>query len=229
MHLAHNGDGPRRGDQRRVLIVGSRTLYLQALCELLDCTAGLSASLVSPACLSGSALVPAPDVVLLDCDAIRDELEQLRARLGQIHKDARIVLITSGTMRESSKQAATLHASGWVSLSLPAAELVAVIHDREPRARDAQPPASRRSRSLRSAPADLSPLSSLSEREMLVLRLVVERRSADEIAALLGISRHTVRTHLQNIMAKLLVRSRTEMVSVARSLGVRPAPTEPPS
>jgi DNA-binding CsgD family transcriptional regulator len=61
-----------------------------------------------------------------------------------------------------------------------------------------------------------------------VLRLVVDGSSPDEIAAMLGISRHTVRTHLQNIMAKLLVSSRIEMVSVARSSGMRPIPVEPP-
>jgi two-component system NarL family response regulator len=53
------------------------------------------------------------------------------------------------------------------------------------------------------------------------LRLVVGGRSNDGIAEALGISRHTVRTHLQNIMAKMLVRSRTELVSVAMRSGMR--------
>jgi DNA-binding CsgD family transcriptional regulator len=56
---------------------------------------------------------------------------------------------------------------------------------------------------------------------MSVLQLVVDGRSPEEIADRLCISRHTVRTHLQNIMSKLLVRSQTEMVSLARNAGVR--------
>jgi DNA-binding NarL/FixJ family response regulator len=228
-HFAHNGVAPKEGGRRRVLIVGTRTLYLQALCELLDSTPGLSASLISPAELSELPPDPSPDVVLLDCEATGDGLEQLGATIGAIHEQARIVLLSWRTARHSSKQASELHVAGWVSMSRPVAELVRMIGDRGTGASDSRTSSSRRHRPPRFAPDVESPLSSLSERELSVLRLVVDGRSADEIAAMLGISRHTVRTHLQNIMAKLLVRSRIEMVSVARSSGMRPTPVEPPS
>jgi len=225
MHLARNGGGPLEADQRRILVVGARTLYLQALCEYLG-TTGLSVSLLQPVQLRDSSLGPSPEVVLLDCVAAGVSLEQLIAEIREFHKGALIVLLTSGAARESSKQAAMLHADDWVSMSLPVAELVEVL-DRGRRASAARTPSSRRP--SRSGPAIESPLSSLSERELSVLRLVVDGHSADEIAATLGISRHTVRTHLQNVMAKMLVGSRMEMVSVARKSGMRPAPTAPTS
>jgi len=225
MHLARNGGAPLEADQRRILVVGARTLYLQALCEFLG-TTGLSVSLLQPVQLRDSSLGPSPEVVLLDCVAAGVALEQLIAEIGEFHKGALIVLLTSGAARESSKQAAMLHVDDWVSMSLPVAELVEVL-DRGRRASAARTPSSRRL--PRSGPAIESPLSSLSERELSVLRLVVDGHSADEIAATLGISRHTVRTHLQNVMAKMLVGSRMEMVSVARRSGMRPAPTAPPS
>ena len=225
MHLARNGGGPLEADQRRILVVGARTLYLQALCEYLG-TTGLSVSLLQPVQLRDSSLGPSPEVVLLDCVAAGVSLEQLIAEIREFHKGALIVLLTSGAARESSKQAAMLHADDWVSMSLPVAELVEVL-DRGRRASAARTPSSRRP--SRSGPAIESPLSSLSERELSVLRLVVDGHSTDEIAATLGISRHTVRTHLQNVMAKMLVGSRMEMVSVARRSGMRPAPTAPPS
>jgi DNA-binding NarL/FixJ family response regulator len=225
MHLARNGGGPLEADQRRILVVGARTLYLQALCEFLG-TTGLSVSLLQPVKLRDSSLGPSPEIVLLDCAAAGVALEQLIAEIREFHKGALIVLLTSGAAREISKQAAMLHADDWVSMSLPVAELVAVL-DRGRRASAARTPSSRRP--SRSGPAIESPLSSLSERELSVLRLVVDGHSADEIAATLGISRHTVRTHLQNVMAKMLVGSRMEMVSVARKSGMRPAPTAPTS
>ena len=226
MHLARNEGGPLEADQRRILVVGARTLYLQALCGFLG-TTGLSVSLLQPVQLRDSSLGPSPEVVLLDCVAAGVALEQLIAEIGEFHKGALIVLLTSGAARESSKQAALLHVDDWVSMSLPVAELVEVLGDRGRRASDARASSSRRA--PRSGPAIESPLSSLSERELSVLRLVVDGHSADEIAATLGISRHTVRTHLQNVMAKMLVGSRMEMVSVARKSGMRPAPTAPTS
>lgn len=58
-------------------------------------------------------------------------------------------------------------------------------------------------------------LGSLTRREIRVLRLVARGASSAEIARDLGVSEHTVRTHLQNLYAKLGVHSRVEVVSFA--------------
>lgn len=63
------------------------------------------------------------------------------------------------------------------------------------------------------APAPAPPeLSVLSPREQQILALLAQGRLYKEIAATLGLSLDTVRTHLRNIYAKLEVRSRTEAV-----------------
>lgn len=58
----------------------------------------------------------------------------------------------------------------------------------------------------------------LSEREFVVLRLVADGRSNQDIAAQLVIALSTVKTHINNIFAKLEVESRTQAVAKARQL-----------
>lgn len=60
----------------------------------------------------------------------------------------------------------------------------------------------------------------LSPREMDVLRLLVEGRSAPEIAAALFISPRTVTTHVSNILGKLNVETRAAAVAVALRTGL---------
>ena len=55
-------------------------------------------------------------------------------------------------------------------------------------------------------------LAALSSSELAVLKLIVEGRDNDEIAEILVLSVHTVRTHLKNIYRKLGVHSRSDCV-----------------
>lgn len=55
----------------------------------------------------------------------------------------------------------------------------------------------------------------LTERERELLQLLVEAQTQKQIAQRLGLSRHTVDTHLRNIYAKLHVHSRTAAVAKA--------------
>jgi len=65
-------------------------------------------------------------------------------------------------------------------------------------------------------------VTALSPRERSVLELVSDGRSNKEIARLLLISPETVKSHLENLFAKLAVRRRTQAISVAKDLGLMP-------
>ena len=60
----------------------------------------------------------------------------------------------------------------------------------------------------------------LTPRELSALRLLADGQSNKEIAAALGISERTVKTHLGHLFDKLGVTSRTEAVKVAARRGL---------
>ena len=77
------------------------------------------------------------------------------------------------------------------------------------------------------APAERAP--PLTARELQILRLVASGRPPAEIAAQLVISPKTVSSHLQRILSKLAVHSRTQAVARAYELGlVRPPAVDNP-
>lgn len=69
-------------------------------------------------------------------------------------------------------------------------------------------------------PDSVALLASLTPRERLVLKLLAEGLRVEEVAAELGVSRHTVRTHTQNVYAKLALHSRLDVVRFAARHGL---------
>jgi DNA-binding NarL/FixJ family response regulator len=62
----------------------------------------------------------------------------------------------------------------------------------------------------------------ITERERQVLQLLANGRSNKEIAAQLGLSPNTVKTHVASLFEKLQVTRRTEAIQLARELGLVP-------
>jgi NarL family two-component system response regulator LiaR len=70
------------------------------------------------------------------------------------------------------------------------------------------------------SPAVEAPRSDFSERELLVLKYLVDGLTNKQIAVQLGIQPSTIKQYLRGIFAKLNVQSRAEAVGVALRLGV---------
>jgi DNA-binding NarL/FixJ family response regulator len=73
---------------------------------------------------------------------------------------------------------------------------------------------------VRLGPSAIKPPNALSEQQRTVLELSGKGHSYEEIARMLGLSRHTVETYVKRIYRKLQVHSKTEAVYEARKLGL---------
>ena len=69
-------------------------------------------------------------------------------------------------------------------------------------------------------PAEVARRFHLTRRETEVAMLLAERRTNSEISTALGISRHTVKRHAEQVLAKLGVRSRSRVSDLVRELPV---------
>jgi DNA-binding NarL/FixJ family response regulator len=159
--------------------------------------AGTAESIEEAIVLIGSVPI---DVVLLDIRLGTDSGLRL---LSDVPADARpaVVVLTSYDYPQYVDAAMRLGASGFVLKTAPIAELIDAIR----RAAAGGMAFGRR-------PAGAV---RLSEREMDVVRLVVDGKSNDEIGARLGIGAKTVESHLRRLFERLDVASRTELATRA--------------
>ena len=155
---------------------------------------------------------PAPagvDVLLLDLSSEDGRVGDWAAFLPGL--EARVVALVGQTRRFP----ATVSVDGWVDVQDPIDRLVDVIRT------------AARSEAARSIPpADVGLASPLTARERDVLRELLGGGGPAGIGARLGISEHTVRTHIQNAMSKLGLSSRVEAAAWAFRHDVAPAAAE---
>lgn len=120
--------------------------------------------------------------------------------------DAKVVLM-SGEGRLPAALAMAHGAVGSLSKTMPAAVLVAAIK--------------RVADGVRVLPVESRPpAKQLSKRELDVLHRLAAGMSNPEMAALLNLSRHTVKQHTSTVYRKLGVRNRAEAASRAREMGL---------
>lgn len=171
------------------------------------------------------------DVTVVDAAFFRGEwpakIEELGSRSGQMA----VVLLSEDDDEQTAVTAARAGAVAFVPPGVAVDELATVV--RTVGAGGGSYPQRHLGVVLRTLRSDIGSaataagrLSSLTARERHVLGLLVEGLSAREMAAQLGLSVNTVRTHMHRIFRKLGVHHRVEAVRVARSAGVVPRAAE---
>jgi len=167
-----------------------------------------------------------PDVLAIEAEPFGVTIGMVLEQLIAIRPDVRVVVLSADRNVAHAVAAARAGAAAWVAKEQDAAEFESVVRG-VVRGRSWYPP-DMLGEILRELRADASrarggdPLQGLSSREREVLQAMMTGKQGREIATQLQISADTVRTHTQNIYAKLDVHTRLEAVSVARTAGLKP-------
>jgi two-component system nitrate/nitrite response regulator NarL len=200
----------------RVMIVDDHTLFADAIAIQLE---DVGMEVVGRATNGTDAIDEArrtePDVVLMDL-ALPDQsgLSAGRAILEE-RPTTRLVVLTALEDRAVADEALRLGFRGYLTKDTPVARFVEAIGS-VCEGEIVLPQRLRASARRPGGDADIALLASLlTSREREVLALLVEGADGGAIAARLGISRNTVRTHVQSILTKLQVHSRLEAATFA--------------
>jgi DNA-binding NarL/FixJ family response regulator len=209
----------------RVLIADDHKLFRQGLISLMKTRQDL-VEVVGEADTGEEAIQFAeqlkPDVILMDIYMPQlDGLQAAKMIHARFPKIA-VVILTSSEKDGHLYEAVESGVSGYLLKSLDAEELFAMINGvSHGEAAMTRAVASRLLKGVANRVAqDDKGETSLTERELRVLRLVASGASNSEIAENLSISVNTVKSHLKNILDKLHLDNRTQAATYAFERGL---------
>lgn len=211
----------------RVLIVDDQALFAEALAVRLGAEPDLEVLPVAHDIRRATALVATecPQVVVLDLvlgeESGLDLLDLLRRR----YPDVRVVVLSGVTDIDPMVTALRRGAAGWLPKTESADLVSSVIRGAAGRGGWIPPVVLGEvlRRLLTEGGPGADDLAELTPREHEVLRCMVDGLTRPEIAERLGLSANTVRTHTQNLLAKLDAHSALEAITVAMRAGMRPS------
>lgn len=161
-----------------------------------------------------------PDLVVMDIGLPRLDgiaaTQQIKAALPNV----RVVVLTSHTTETEIIAALSSGADAYCIKGASVERLLAAITAAQEGATYLDPQIARRVIDHLKPPSTSSAVSNLSQRELEVLKLMVEGKSNPEIAAALYLSPNTVKTHVRGIMNKLSVDDRVQAAVVALRSGL---------
>jgi len=186
----------------RLLIVDDHPVVRDGTAALLAAQPGIAVAGTAGSIDEATALIVAvpADVLLLDIRLGTDS--GLRLLTESTDTAPAIIVLTAYDYPQYAEAALRLGASGFVLKTAPLAELLDAIR---------RVAAGGMAFSIR--PRSGAGIARLSERELDVVRLVVDGRSNDEIAARLGIGPKTVESHLRRLFERFDLASRTELAT----------------
>ena len=210
----------------RVLVVDDHSIVVDGICALLELAKDIE---VAGEASNGSEALEKvrnlmPDVVLMDIAMpIMDGLEATR----RIHKEfprVKVLVLTQYDDKEYVFPVIEAGASGFISKTAASSELVSGIRSVYHGDSFLSPTAARilvedyqQEASLRK---EQDPYKQLTNREREILKMLAEGYNTREIANMLIVSIKTVEGHKTNLMAKLDIHNRTELIKYALRKGI---------
>jgi two-component system response regulator DevR len=221
--LHAGADQPRSGegdDPTKVLIVEDHRVVAEGLAALINDQGDMKVvgNVGTVADVLNAAAELDPDVVLLDFRLPDGTGPDAAVAIRSIRPAAKMIFLTREDTDAARFAAVQSGASGFLHKSRAAAEVVAAIRDV---ARGKMLITPRTIASLIAKRRGIeAQLNRLTPREREVLRLMADGLPSREIAAHMGISYTTVRTHIRSLGSKLAVHSKLEAIVKARELGL---------
>jgi two-component system, NarL family, response regulator len=196
----------------RILVADDHPILLEGLVALINRQAGMKVVAEAADGREAVALFTrfSPDVAVLDLRMPGLNGIETVAAIRAIDPNARLIILTSFANDEDIYQALQAGARGYLIKDASGRELVEclqAVHE----GRSFIPPA------IASKLADRVGIAELTAREREVLALVAKGKGNREIGTTLEVTEGTIKVHVNNILNKLHVASRTEAVN----LGVR--------
>ncbi len=213
----------------RVLLVDDHRAFSGALAALLDADPEIEVVGAVPSATAARAAVDKlrPDVALIDVDLGDGNGIDLVADLGRASDRPECVMLTCHDDVDTVVAAARAGVVAFVPKDVGAGDLIAAIHGVTKG--DGWIPRHLLGKVMRKlvrgaddANIEEKRLESLTPREREILSSMMAGLDRNGIAETLGLSNHTVRTHIRNILAKLGAHSMLEAVAVAYRAGLQP-------
>ncbi|HLH23366.1 MAG TPA: response regulator transcription factor [Chloroflexota bacterium] len=202
----------------RITLVGSR-LVIEALAGCFESNDDVEVTGVYPDPVQAISYIreTKPDIVVLDDITARSDAARLIRLLRGTQSEIRIVVLTAALDRRSQARYIRAGAVWCLTTDQTVIELVETLRQigkgqvlfNADQIVD-----------LLTAPRHPAELLTLAPRELEVLQVLATGKSAEDAAAELGISIHTLRTHLKKCMAKMGVRSKLEAIIGALRAGL---------
>ena len=161
-----------------------------------------------------------PDVVVMDIGLPRLDGIAATAEIKKALPNVRVVMLTSHTADTEIIAALSSGADAYCIKGANVDRLLVAIAAVAEGAAYLDPQIARKVIDRLKPPAPAGNFAHLSQRELEVLKLMVEGYSNPEIAAKLYLSANTVKTHVRNIMNKLSVDDRVQAAVVALRSGL---------
>jgi DNA-binding NarL/FixJ family response regulator len=216
----------------RVLIVDDHALFAEALAARLNKEPDLVILPIALDVRRALALVATerPHMILLDLMLSAESGLEILDHVRNDYPDIRVVMLTAVRDVDSIAQAIRRGAVGWLPKT-ESADLVARVVRSAARKGGWIPPdvlgdVLRRLVTVDRPDGGSRLLAELTPREREVLQAMVDGLNRTQIAQRLGLSANTVRTHTQNLLAKLDLHSALEAVTLAMRAGMRPADSD---
>lgn len=212
-----------------VLIVEDEPEFLRRFSEAVAADPGLRLLAAVSTGRAGLAMLDAepPDVMLIDLGLPDMSGVELIRHAARHHPACDVLVVTMFGDDEHVLKSIEAGATGYLLKDANDARIAAGIHEIRAGGSPISPSIARRilnrfrvSPMPPPAPAPVAESTPLSERETEILRLVAKGLSFDTVGEVLGISPHTVVTHVKKIYRKLAVHSRGEAVYEAGQLGL---------